>query len=78
MENINVLRRQEMATKEIIVGDRILVSLAELGDFTATAHKITDRGVLFIFDEYVTSRPMNSRQMAAMVDSSSVEKAKAQ
>ena len=61
MENINVLRRQEMATKEIIVGDRILVSLAELGDFTATAHKITDRGVLFIFDEYVTSRPMNSK-----------------
>lgn len=61
MENINVLRRQEMATKEIIVGDQILVSLAELGDFTATAHKITDRGVLFIFDEYVTSRPMNSK-----------------
>lgn len=61
MENINVLRRQEMATKEIIVGDRILVSLAELGDFTAMAHKITDRGVLFIFDEYVTSRPMNSK-----------------
>lgn len=50
-----------MATKEIIVGDRILVSLAELGDFTAMAHKITDRGVLFIFDEYVTSRPMNSK-----------------
>lgn len=61
MENINVLMRQEMATKEIIVGDRILVSLAELGDFTAMAHKITDRGVLFIFDEYVTSRPMNSK-----------------
>ena len=61
MENINVLRRQEMATKEIIVGDRILVSLAELGDFTATAHKITDKGVLFIFDDYVTSRPMNNK-----------------
>lgn len=61
MENIKVLRRQEMATKEIIVGDRILVSLAELGDFTATAHKIIDKGVLFIFDEYVTSRPMNSK-----------------
>ena len=50
-----------MATKEIIVGDQILVSLEELGDFTATAHKITDKGVLFIFDEYVTSRPMNSK-----------------
>ena len=61
MENIKVLRREELETREVMVGDRILVSLAELGDFTATAHKITDRGVLFIFDEYVTSRPMNSK-----------------
>ena len=30
MENIKVLRRQEMETKEIVVGDQILVSLAEL------------------------------------------------
>lgn len=61
MENIKVLRRQEMETKELQVGDRILVSLAGLGDFTATAHKITDKGVLFIFDEYVARRPMNER-----------------
>lgn len=60
MENIKVSRRQELETKEIMVGDQILVSLAEIGDFTATAHKITDKGVLFIFDEYVTSRPMNN------------------
>lgn len=62
MENIKVSRRQEMETKEIMVGDQILVSLAEIGDFTATAHKITDKGVLFIFDEYVTSRPMNNQR----------------
>lgn len=61
MENIKVLRRQETETKEVKVGDQILVSLAELGDFTATAHKITDKGILFIFDEYVTGRPMNSK-----------------
>lgn len=61
MEKIEVLRRQETETKEVLVGDQILVSLAELGDFTATAHKITDKGILFIFDEYVTSRPMNGR-----------------
>ena len=48
-----------METKEIVVGDQILVSLAELGDFTATAHKITDKGVLFIFDDYVVSKAMN-------------------
>lgn len=62
MKNIKVLRRQEMEAKEIIVGDQILVSLAGIGDFTATAHKITDKGVLFIFDEYVTSRPMNNQR----------------
>ncbi len=62
MENIKVSRRQDMETKEIMVGDRILVSLAEIGDFTATAHKITDKGVLFIFDDYVTSRPMNNQR----------------
>ena len=61
MESIKVLRRQETETKEIKVGDQILVSLVELGDFTATAHKIADKGILFIFDEYVTSRPMNSK-----------------
>ena len=60
MENIKVLRRQELETREVMVGDQILVSLAEIGDFTATAHKIADKGVLFIFDEYVTSRPMNN------------------
>lgn len=62
MENIKVLRRQELETREVMVGDQILVSLAEIGDFTATAHKITDKGVLFIFDEYITSRPMNSQR----------------
>lgn len=61
MENIKVLRRQELETRKVMVGDQILVSLAEIGDFTTTAHKITDKGVLFIFDEYVISRPMNSQ-----------------
>ena len=63
MENIKVLRRQELETREVMVGDQILISLAEIGDFTATAHKITDKGVLFIFDEYVTSRPMNNKRI---------------
>ena len=62
MENIKVLRRQELETREVMVGDQILVFLAEIGSFTATAHKITDKGVLFIFDEYVTSRPMNNQR----------------
>ena len=61
MENIKVLRKQVTETKELMVGDQISVSLEGLGDFTATAHKITDKGVLFIFDEYVVSRPMNEK-----------------
>lgn len=59
MENIKVLRKQEIDTNEIQVGDQILISLRELGDFTATAHKITDKGVLFIFDDYVTKKEIN-------------------
>lgn len=63
MKNIKVLRKQETETKEIMVGDQVLVSLEGLGDFTATAHKITDKGVLFIFDEYIVSRPMNEKNI---------------
>lgn len=62
MEKIEVLRRQKLETREIMVGDQISIFLAGLGDFTATAHKITNKGVLFIFDEYVTSRPMNNQR----------------
>lgn len=61
MESIKVLRKQEIETRELQVGDQILISLAEFGDFTATAHKITDRGILFVFDEYVARRPMNRK-----------------
>ena len=38
----------------------MVIPLAELGEFTATVHKVTDEGVMFIFDEYVTCRPMNN------------------
>ena len=58
---MKVLRKQEIETANIQVGDQIVIPLAELGEFTATAHKVTDEGVMFIFDEYVTCRPMNNR-----------------
>lgn len=58
---MKVLRKQEIETANIRVGDQIIVPLAELGEFTATAHKVTDEGIMFIFDEYVTCRPMNNR-----------------
>ena len=58
---MKVLRKQEIYTANIKVGDQIVIPLAELGEFTATAHKVTDEGVMFIFDDYVTRRPMNNR-----------------
>ena len=58
---MKVLRKQEIETTNIQVGDQIVIPLAELGEFTATAHKVTDEGVMFIFDDYVTCRPMNNR-----------------
>lgn len=58
---MKVLRKQEIATTNIQVGDQMVIPLAELGEFTATAHKVTDEGIMFVFDEYVTCRPMNNR-----------------
>lgn len=58
---MKVLRKQEIDTANIQVGDQMVIPLAELGEFTATAHKVTDEGVMFIFDDYVTRRPMNNR-----------------
>ena len=59
MEGIKVIRKYEKEVQNIQVGDQILIPMAEMGEFTATAHKVTDKGTLFIFDEYVASRPMN-------------------
>lgn len=61
MKNIEVLRRLNVVTKKIEVGDRLRIYLTGFGDFTATAHKITDRGILFVFDDCVAMRPMNEK-----------------
>lgn len=58
---MKALRKQKIETANIQVGDQMVIPLAELGEFTATAHKVTDEGVMFIFDEYVICRPMNNR-----------------
>lgn len=46
--------------KDIKVGDQIEVPLDGIGTFTATAHQITDEGILFIFDDCITRMQMNS------------------
>lgn len=44
---------------DIKVGDKMMVPLGKLGNFTATVQKVTNDKALFIFDDYVTKRPMN-------------------
>ena len=63
MEQICVIRKQNVETKSIQLGDQLSVELNGFGEFTATAHKITDDGVLFIFDECVARMPMKLENM---------------
>lgn len=58
---MKVLRKREVEVKKARIGDQIIIQLAEFGEFTATAQKITDRGPLFMFDDYVAIRPMNAK-----------------
>lgn len=44
---------------DIKVRDQIVIPLGDLGTFTATAQKVTDGKVLFIFDDYIAEHPMN-------------------
>lgn len=58
---MKVLRKQEQEVNNIQIGDQITIPLVEFGEFTATAHKVTNEGVLFIFDNYVSKQPMNKK-----------------
>lgn len=61
---MKVIRKQELEVQDIQkiqTGDQIVIPLAEFGEFTATAQKITEKGVLFMFDDCVTEQQMNKR-----------------
>lgn len=51
----------EIKAKNYEVGDQISIKLPKYGEFTATAEKVEENRVLFIFDQVVTRWPMNSR-----------------
>lgn len=57
---MKVKRTVTMKVDNFEIGDQITVKLREYGKFTATAHEITDKGTLFIFDDCVCERPMNN------------------
>jgi hypothetical protein len=58
---MKVLRKRELETNNVRVGDQIIIHLTGFGEFTATAQKITDKGTLFLFDECVADKPMNNK-----------------
>lgn len=59
---MKVTRKMQFKTEDICVGDQITVKLAGFGKFTATAVKVTDRGVKFLFDEVVARHVMNKER----------------
>lgn len=56
---MEVKRIVTMDVNNFELGDQITVKLYGYGKFTATAHEITDKGTLFIFDDCVCERQMN-------------------
>ena len=52
---------RQIEVKNIRIGDQIIIPLAEFGEFTATAQKITDKGTLFLFDSCVARQSMNNK-----------------
>lgn len=59
---LNVTRKatyEGITEVEVRVEDKITIPVEGFGTFTATAEKVTDDSVLFIFDEIVTRQPMN-------------------
>lgn len=62
---INNITKPEFDLSSMKVGDKITVELKDMGKFEATAHEVTDESVLFIFDDYITKRPMNESNINA-------------
>lgn len=59
---LNVTRKatyEGITEAEVQIGDQIKVPVEGFGTFTATAEKVTDDSVLFIFDSIVARQPMN-------------------
>ena len=56
---MKVTRKVQFKTNEICVGDQINVKLRGFGKFVATAQKVTDKGILFLFDDAIGRHSMN-------------------
>ena len=56
---MKVIRKTRIDTNKYEVGDQIEINLKDYGKFTATAHKVSASGAIFIFDNCVADRPMD-------------------
>lgn len=56
---MELIRKMNVKTNEVCVGDQIVIPLIGGGNFTATAQKVTDDGILFLFDEVIAEHAMN-------------------
>ena len=58
---MKVIRNQTIDTNNVQIGDQILIKLkSKTYTFSATAQRITKDGIIFMFDECVAKRQMNS------------------
>ena len=57
---LKVTRKVEFKTEDFCVGDQITVKLKGYGKYTATVQRVTDKGILFLFDEVLAQCIMNS------------------
>lgn len=55
-----VSRELIITTEDVQIGDKITIDLKSFGTFTATAQLVTDKDILFMFDDCIDERKMNS------------------
>lgn len=56
---MKVYRTQKIKTENIKIGDQIIIKLKGNDIFSATAQKVTEKGILFMFDDCVEELPVN-------------------
>lgn len=62
---MKVLRKCEVDTPVVQVGDQITVSLDEIGTFTATAQQCSPEWTLFMFDDNLVCMPVMNKPCGA-------------
>jgi len=55
---MKIIRKMEIDTYDIRIGDQIRISVDDYVAYTATAQKLSDEGVFFLFDQVVDESPL--------------------